>query len=147
VPVKTKLIDNQDGRRTFAVVFDIDEEVVAGLLAFAAQNQLSGSHLTGIGGFRDVVLGYFAWDTREIRRNAIREQVEVASLIGTIALGPDGKPVLHAHAVLGKSDGAAIAGHLFEGHARPTVEIVVEEAPEHLERHRDEVTGMLLLSL
>ena len=145
--MKTKLIDDRAGRRTFAVVFDIDEEVVGGLRAFAEQNQLGGSHLTGIGGFRDVVLGYYVWDAREIRRNVVSEQVEVASLIGTIALGTDGKPVLHAHVVLGKSDGAAVAGHLLEGHARPTLEVIAEELPEHLQRHRDEMTGMLMLSL
>jgi hypothetical protein len=27
--MKTKLIDDQNGRRTFAVVFDVDDEVVA----------------------------------------------------------------------------------------------------------------------
>jgi len=145
--MKTKLIDDQSGRRTFAVVFDIDQEVVSGLLAFATDYQLAGSHFTGIGGFRDVVLGYYAWDAKAVRRNAVREQVEVASLIGTIALGMDGKPVVHAHVVLGKSDGSALAGHLFEGHVRPTLEIVVEEVPEHLQRHRDEATGMLMLSL
>jgi predicted DNA-binding protein with PD1-like motif len=120
---------------------------MSGLLAFATDYQLTGSHFTGIGGFRDVVLGYYDWDAKAIRRNPIREQVEVASLIGTIALGMDGKPVVHGHVVLGKSDGSALAGHLFEGHVRPTLEIVVEEVPEHLQRHRDERTGMLMLSL
>ena len=42
---------------------------------------------------------------------------------------------------------SALAGHLFEGHVRPTLEIVVEEVPEHLQRHRDQSTGMLMLSL
>jgi predicted DNA-binding protein with PD1-like motif len=64
----------------------------------------------------------------------VREQVEVVSLIGDVALGPKGEPALHMHAVLGRSDGAALGGHLLEARVRPTLEVIVTETPTHLRK-------------
>jgi predicted DNA-binding protein with PD1-like motif len=56
--VKTKLI-HDGGEKTFANVFDKDDEVASGLLAFAKDNKLSASHFTAIGAFERVTLGFF----------------------------------------------------------------------------------------
>jgi predicted DNA-binding protein with PD1-like motif len=63
------------------------------------------------------VLMYFDWDKKDYRKIPVREQVEVASLIGDVAEAPTGEPALHLHLVVGKRDGSAMAGHL--GEARP----------------------------
>ena len=76
----------------------------------------------------------------------VEEQVEVASLIGDIAVGPDGKPSVHVHAVLGRRDGTALAGHLQEGHVRPTLEIIITELPAHLCKVKDAESGLALIS-
>ena len=73
--------------------------------------------------------------------------MEVASLIGDIAIGPDGTPSVHAHAVLGKRGGATVAGHLQAGHVRPTLEIIVTESPAHLCKKKDAETGLALIRL
>jgi hypothetical protein len=39
-----------------------------------------------------------------------------------------------AHVVLGKRDGTAHGGHLPEAHVRPTLEVIISEAPRHLQR-------------
>ena len=49
-------------------------------------------------------------------------------VVGDIAIGPDGKPSVHVHAVLGRRDGTAMAGHLQEARVRPTLEIIVTGA-------------------
>ena len=144
--MRARLLDATEGRRSFAVVFDPDDEVTEGLLRLAREERLRGSHFTGIGALRDVVLGYWEPETKEYRRISIREQVEVLSLIGNLALGPDGEPKLHAHLVVGKADGTAHGGHLLEGHVRPTLELVVSESPRHLERRPDPETGLPLLA-
>ena len=145
--MKSKLLEQRDGQRTFALVFDVGDEVTAGLLEFATEQQLKGSHLSAIGALQDVVLGYWDWDTKEYRRIPFTEQVEVVSLVGNIALGPKGEPRVHAHVVVSKSDGTAYGGHLLEGHVRPTLEAVVIESPEHLRRSIDPETGLPLLKL
>jgi predicted DNA-binding protein with PD1-like motif len=130
-----------DGTRTFALIFDIGDEVAGELQNFAEQNQLGGSHFTAIGAFSDVVLAWFDWQTKEYRKIPINEQVEVLALVGDIAEA-DGKPKVHAHLVIGKSDGSAHGGHLIEAHVRPTLEVVLTESPQHLQRRFDPKTGL-----
>jgi predicted DNA-binding protein with PD1-like motif len=134
------------GERTFVVVFDKDDEVVEGLTTFAGRQGLRASHLTAIGALRDVVLGYFDPAAREYRRIPVAEQVEVLSLLGVITLDGE-KPKVHAHIVVGRSDGSARGGHLLEGHVWPTLEVVVEELPAHLQRRTDPETGLALIDL
>ena len=90
-------------------------------------------------------LGYFDWQTKRYQRNPVAEQVEVASLTGDIALGPDGKPSLHIHCVLGRRDGSALAGHLIEGQVRPTLEVILTESPAHLRKKHDPESGLALI--
>jgi uncharacterized protein len=74
----------------------------------------------------------------------IDEQAEVLSLLGDIA-DEDGEPLVHAHAVLGLRDGTTRGGHLLEAHARPTLEVLLTESPEFLERRHDPATGLSLI--
>jgi predicted DNA-binding protein with PD1-like motif len=77
----------------------------------------------------------------------VAEQVEVASLIGDVATAPSGAPALHAHLVVGKRDGTAMAGHLGQAHVRPTLEVVLTESPAHLHKVMDEETGLALIRM
>ena len=45
----------------------------------------------------------------------LQEQLELLSIIGDVAQH-DGKPVVHAHVVVGRSDGTTAGGHLLEAH-------------------------------
>lgn len=143
--MKSKLL-SEHAERTFAIVFATGDEVAAGLLKFAEENDLSASHFTAIGAFERVTLGYFDWQLKDYRRIPVLEQVEVVSLIGDIALA-DGKPKVHAHVVVGKSDGTAHGGHLLEAYVRPTLEVVLVESPAHLRRRLDHDSGLALIDL
>lgn len=143
--LKYKLI-NRDGGKTYVVVFDEGDEVASGLLSFAKQNGLGASQFTAIGGFSSVTLGYFELDKKEYKKIPLKEQVEVLSLIGDIAL-EKGRPKLHAHVVVGTSEGWARGGHLIEAYVRPTLELMVTESPEHMQREHDESTGLALIRL
>lgn len=132
--------------RVFAVIFRSGDDVTEGLLAFAREQQLEGSHFSAIGAFAEVTLGYWDLERREYQKIPIREQVEVLSLVGNLARGPDGTPRLHAHVVVGKTDGTAHGGHLLGARVRPTLEVVIEESPAHLRRVPDESTGLMLLA-
>jgi uncharacterized protein len=54
---------------------------------------------------------------------------------------------VHAHVVLGRSDGTAYGGHLLAAHVWPTLEVVVTEEPRHLRRTIDAQTGLALIDL
>ena len=144
--MKEKLLHEESGQKTFAVVFDTGDEVATGLLAFAKEKGLAASHFTAIGAFSDVTFGFFDLGTKDYQKLQINEQVEVLSLIGDIALSK-GEPKVHAHVVVGKADGTAHGGHLMEAHVRPTLEVFVVESPNRLVRTIDEETGLPLINL
>jgi uncharacterized protein len=79
------------------------------------------------------------WDSWE-------EQVEVLSLVGDVAL-KDGAPQVHAHVVVGKSDGTAHGGHILQAHVWPTLEVVLTESPKHLRRKTDAETGLAVIDV
>jgi predicted DNA-binding protein with PD1-like motif len=142
--MKSKLIHDGE-EKTFALVFETGEEVTAGLLRFAREHQLAGAHLTAIGAFERVILGFFEVANRNYKKIPIEEQVELVSLVGNIALDGEGAPKLHAHAVVGKPDGTAHGGHLLEAHVRPTLEVIVTESSRHLRRKMRPELGVALL--
>ena len=120
---------NDGAEKTWAIIFRHGDEVVEGLKAFAWQNGLAGSHFTAIGAFSDVTLAYFEWESKQYKSIPVPEQVEVLSLVGDIALKPDGSPEVHAHVVVGRPDGTTRGGHLMEGHVRPTLEVMLVKSP------------------
>jgi len=144
--MKTKLLNQENGQRTFAIVFDQGDEMMAGLEDFAKQQQLLGSHFTAIGAFSQVTLGYFQRESMEYKNIPVNEQVEVLSLVGNIAMkGSDYK--IHAHVVVGKADGSTLGGHIRNAKIWPTLEVVLVEEPAYLRRTVDETTGLALIDL
>jgi predicted DNA-binding protein with PD1-like motif len=142
--MKSKLLHEHDGERTFAVIFDKGDEAVSGLTGFAKANRLGAARVSAIGAFRDVTLGYFDREKKDYKKIPVNEQVEVLSLLGDVAL-KDGAPALHAHVVVGRSDGSTLGGHLVEAHVWPTLEVIVVESPSHLHKQHDEETGLALI--
>jgi hypothetical protein len=142
--MKSKLI-NDGPQKTYVLVLDKGDEAVGSLEGFARENCIAAAQLTGIGAFSDVVLGFFDWEMKDYRRIPLNEQVEVVSLLGDIALGPNGKPALHPHVVVSRADGIAMGGHLLEAHVRPTLEVVLTESPRHLHKRKDSDSGLALI--
>ena len=116
------------------------------MIEFAKANQLGAGHFTAIGAFRDVTLGYFDWESKQYKKIPVSEQVEVLSLIGDVAL-EDGEPKVHAHVVVGRSDGSTRGGHLMEAHVRPTLEVILTESPAHLRKQVDKESGLALIRI
>jgi uncharacterized protein len=143
--VKAKVL-HADGERTIALVFDLGDEPMQGLLEFAKRERLTAGHFTAIGAFEEVTLGYFDWSRKDYTRIAIREQVEVLSLVGDVTV-EDGAPKVHAHVVVGKRDGTAHGGHLLEARVRPTLEVILIQPPGHLRRRFDPGSKLALIEI
>lgn len=144
--MKSKLIHDHDGARTFALIFETGDEVMSNLVAFARGHGLNAASFQAIGAFQDVTLGYFDWEKKDYKKIPIHEQVEVLSLIGDVA-EKDGEPKVHAHVVLGRSDATTLGGHLIEAHVRPTLEVILNESPAHLRKAHDDASGLALIRL
>jgi hypothetical protein len=143
--MKSKLV--WAAERTFVLVLDPGDEALASLARFAAESGLRSASLTAIGAFQCATVGWFDLKRRAYRPIAIDQQCEALSLIGDIAIGDDEAPSLHAHAVLGLSDGTTRGGHLLRAIVRPTLEVTLVETPEPLRRHRRPELGLALIDL
>ena len=140
-----KQLHAADGQRVFAVILETGEAVMESLQRFAEAERLTAAQITGIGAFSEAGLRYFDWERKEYLPIPVKEQVEVASLLGDVAVSPEGKPALHVHLVLGRRDGTALAGHLAEARVRPTLELIVTESPAHLRKALDPESGLALI--
>ena len=145
--MKAQLLHDNQGEKTFVLIFASGDEAIAGLTAFAKEKGLAASHFTAIGGFQEATLGYFNLDRKDYDKIPVREQVEVLSLVGDVTLTEKGEPKIHAHVVLGRSDGSTRGGHLVEAHVRPTLEVMLIESPHHLCRKHDAQSGLALIQL
>ncbi|MDC9826279.1 DNA-binding protein [Devosia sp. ZB163] len=143
--MRTRRMHEVSGHATWVVVLETGDEAMACLKRFAIEEGLDSTSLTAIGAFERATLAYFDWERKEYLPIPVDEQVEVASLTGDIVLGPDGTPVVHVHAVLGRRDGSALAGHLDSGFVRPTLELVLTETPGALRKQMDEASGLPLI--
>lgn len=143
----SKLLWSNAGERTFVVVLEPGEEAFAAITAFATDRKLSGSSLTAIGAFERATLGWFDLKNKSYKPIEIDQQCEALSLIGDIAVGDDGQPSLHIHAVVGLSDGTTRGGHLLKAFVRPTLEVTIIETPAHLRRRKRPELGIALINL
>lgn len=144
--MKSVLLHEHQGLRTFAIVLTTGEEVMSSVTAFATEHQVRATQFTAIGALSRVVVAFFDWPTRQYRTIPIDEQVEVLSLLGDVTLD-QGKPKVHAHIVLGKADATAHGGPLTEGLVRPTLEIIMTETPTRLRRRFDSESGLPLIDM
>lgn len=131
--------------KVHVVILDEGEEAFAALTRFANAEGLAAASLTAIGAFEKATIGWFDLAARTYRRIEIDEQCEVLSALGDVAVGDDGKASLHIHVVLGLSDGTTRGGHFLSGRVRPTLEVVLTQAPAMLRRRKHADLGIALV--
>ena len=136
----------EDGATVYLLVFDEGEEAIETLTAFAAERNVNGAHFSALGAFREAELAWFDCDARDYVPIPVDEQVEVASLVGNVAMF-DEEIRVHAHAVLGRRDGSTVAGHVMSGRVRPTLEMILVDEPTTLARRIDDRVGLPLLDV
>ena len=143
--MKAKLLREQ-GERAFLLVFDTGDEAISELTGFAKRNGVKAGCFTGIGAFSEATLAWYSMETRKYQEIPVREQVEVVSLVGNIAMY-QGEQRIHAHATVSKADGSAHGGHLISGLVRPTLEVYLFEVRGDVQRKDDVQAGLPLIKL
>jgi predicted DNA-binding protein with PD1-like motif len=78
--MKSRLLNQGTGEKTYVLVFDAGDEVMRLLADFAKQQKLMAARFTAIGAFEKATLGYFDSSKKDYKRNAVNEQVEVVDL-------------------------------------------------------------------
>jgi len=143
--MQVQLLSENRGRKEYAVIFSKGDEVFSGLNEFAEKYQVTSAHFTGIGALRGATLAWFSPEQKMYKKIPVEGQLEVASMIGDIAVF-NGKPVVHTHMVVGLPDGTARAGHVLEAHVWPTLEVMVTVESNPMRKSLDPETGLALIN-
>jgi predicted DNA-binding protein with PD1-like motif len=115
--------------RIFHIVFSKGDDVAAGLADFAEKNHLTNAHFTAIGAFGSALIGWADRPRKAFKYVRLDEEMEVASFIGNITRGRDGKPVVHAHCVVGLlRNGAVYAGHCMQERVSLTMQMYLTDS-------------------
>jgi len=142
--MQVKLVKDTPEEKVYAVIFLKGDELLSGLTDFCIKYGVTDAHFTGIGAVSSATVGWLDLSKKLYHRIDMNQQVEVLSMIGDVATF-NGKPVVHAHMVFGRSDGTTVGGHLWEAHVNPTVEVFVTANTTPLKKRPDEPSGMKLI--
>jgi uncharacterized protein len=142
--MRVQLLSEDHGRKEYAVIFSKGDEAFSGLNEFAEKFHVTSAHFTAIGALRGATLAWFSPERKMYKKIPVEGQLEVASMIGDIALF-NGKPVVHTHMVVGLPDGTARAGHVLEAHVWPTLEVMVTVESNAMRKSLDPETGLGLI--
>jgi predicted DNA-binding protein with PD1-like motif len=143
--MKYKLLNN-DKQKTFAIILQSGDSVKACLTGFIKEQQIHAAQFTAIGAFSETTIGFFDFSIKDYKRKTFKQQAEVLTMNGDISMY-NNEPVIHAHVVLGKEDGSAYGGHLFDALVHPTLEIILTESPAWLVRKMDEESRIPLIAV
>jgi uncharacterized protein len=142
--MQVQLLSRGEQTKEYAVIFGEGDEAFSGLLVFAQKYRVTSAHFTAIGGLSSATLAWYDPQRKMFKKIPIDGQVEVASMIGDIALY-QGKPVVHAHMVVATSDGTAHGGHVLAAYVSPTLEVMVTVDPVAMQKRFDPENGLTLI--
>lgn len=132
--MKIRQISKSGPHRSYSVLLEAGDEVMAALAAFAKDVHLDSAEVTGIGTFSDACLQYFCTKSKKYVEIPVGEPVEVAAVVGDLEVSERGGAAAHLHVFLGARDGAAMAGQLSQAHVGSKLELNITEAPAYLRR-------------
>lgn len=134
--------DFKQGRIYFARL-DHGADIINQITNLAEENGIETGALSAIGALSRAELGYYDQASHEYGKISLEEPVELAFSSGNISLR-DGRPFVHAHAVLSDRTGRTWGGHLTAGTVF-AVEVYLQElSGPPLKRVPDSITGLKL---
>lgn len=115
--------------RIFQIEFSKGDDVAAGLADFAEKNQLTNAHFSAIGAFGSAIIGWSDRPKKAFKVVKLNEEMEVAAFNGSITRDKDGKPLVHAHCVVGLlSNGKVYAGHCLQEQVSLTLQMYLTDS-------------------
>jgi predicted DNA-binding protein with PD1-like motif len=142
--MKVRLLSENGGVKSYAIILAKGDEVMSGLTDFARQNKVTSGSFTAIGAFSHATVAWFDDGRKEFKLIPIEQQVELVSMIGDIALVND-RPAVHTHVAVASSDGTVRGGHVINAFVFPTLELFMTVYPTPVHKESDEATGLKLI--
>jgi len=126
--------------------FVTGDDIVPQFLDYLDRENVRAGFFIGLGALSYVELGWYELPTKTYHYDELTEDVEVASLVGNVAVR-DGKPAIHAHIVVSRKDKSTLGGHLQAARAGAVLEVTLTAVDMDLHRAYDERTGLPQLQL
>lgn len=123
------------------------ESLVNSLEKFIQNTELPGAWVSGLGGAKEVTLGFYDLEKKIYQWQTFDGLREVVSLTGNIGFGENGRPVFHLHGVFGDRQFQTIGGHVKDLVVGATLELFIHRTYKRLQRRPDGATGLSLLDL
>lgn len=115
--------------RRFHLAFRKGDDILGGLAAFARKARLTDASFTAVGAMDDALIGRYDPANESFKTTRLHEEMEIASLTGSITRGAGGNPVVHVHCVVALlRNGAVYAGHLLRGRVSLTLQLYLTDA-------------------
>jgi len=128
------------------VRFADGEDLIGGIEKVLKEEGIfSGIILGGVGMVKNTALSFYM-GRGEYETVPVADEAELCSLNGNVST-LDGELVVHAHAVVGRKGGGALAGHVSKTQVHMTAEVAIFVAPQQLTRTVDSQTGLRTLTL
>ncbi|MBD1426500.1 PPC domain-containing DNA-binding protein [Sphingobacterium arenae] len=127
--------------QTYILSIADKSSIVDTLTDFLMVQKIVAGEITGIGATNEATLRFFDPDTKNYIDKTFTEQMEISNLSGNIS-EVGGKPMLHLHVTLGKSDYSALAGHLFDAKIRGAGEFFITAINNKVIKVKNEDIGL-----
>jgi predicted DNA-binding protein with PD1-like motif len=120
-----------------------DSDLVNFITELVEDRGITTAAFAVIGAVKRAKLGFYDQEKHEYREIIVDSPHEIASCVGNVSL-KNGKPFVHAHAVLAGKSGNTKAGHLIEATVFAAEIHLRELKGMKLKREHDEETGLSL---
>lgn len=132
-------------KEKYILRFDLEEEVVGGLIEFAQVEKIDAAHFTAIGASGEILLSSYNLESKQYEDRSIQEDLEITGMVGNIAL-MENKLIIHAHGTFSRKDFSVIGGHVKKLIVSATCEVHLTRLSGKMERVYNEQTGLNLLT-
>lgn len=129
--------------RTFLVRAKHDSDIIDFITEFAKKNDITTATFTAIGALKSARLGFYYQGKHVFSEMLLSAPLEIACCVGNISL-KEGKPFVHAHAVVADENGDTKGGHLLGGKVFAAEVHLTEVVGARLVRKHDAVTDLSL---
>lgn len=126
---------------TYIVSIEDKSPILETLTDFVVTQKIKAGSISGIGATNEATLRFFDPTTKKYVDKKFSEQMEITNLTGNIS-EVDGKPRLHMHVTLGKSDYTALAGHLQNSKIRGAGEFFIKPINSKIIKTKNEEVGL-----
>lgn len=127
------------------LVFSKGDELTEMISLYCQKEKIFAASVSALGACEELTLAWYNLETKKYEDHRYKEDMEIASMVGNIALVDD-TPFLHAHGVFGMRDMSTIGGHIRRMIISATGEVMLQIYDGSLNRAYDEQTGLNLIS-